>query len=186
MMTATKPLLSLTAADLMSPKVVTIPQDMSLQGAAHLLAQADVSGAPVVDAAGRCVGVISARDFVGWADHRTRASQPEASAPAGFCSAWQMMEGDSVPRDVVHNYMTADTVTVAPGTPIGSLARMMLDARIHRLVVLDRMDRPVGVVSSTDVLAAVARAARAHAADADHFAAADEEAYHDPLHTRSP
>ena len=64
MTTASTPLLARTAADLMSPTVVTIPQDMSLRGAARLLAQADVSGAPVVDAAGRCVGVLSARDFV--------------------------------------------------------------------------------------------------------------------------
>src|SRR5947209_13526930 len=161
MTTASTPLLARTAADLMSPTVVTIPQDMSLRGAARLLAQADVSGAPVVDAAGRCVGVLSARDFVAWAERGGLAPKREAGPSECFCAAWQVMESDALPNDVVERFMTADPVTVAPMTPIGTLAQMMVDARIHRVIVLDRVGRPVGVVSSTDVLAAVARAAQA-------------------------
>ena len=44
-----KPLACLTAADLMSRDLVLVPQEMSLQGAAHLLSRSHVSGAPVVD-----------------------------------------------------------------------------------------------------------------------------------------
>jgi predicted transcriptional regulator len=36
---------------------------------------------------------------------------------------------------------------------------MMMDAHIHRVIVVDSENRPIGVVSSTDILAAVARAA---------------------------
>jgi hypothetical protein len=46
-----------------------------------------------------------------------------------------------------------------PQTPIGELARLMLDAHIHRIMVRDENNRPIGIVSSTDILAAVARAA---------------------------
>ncbi len=35
---------------------------------------------------------------------------------------------------------------------------MMLDAHIHRIIVVDAGRRPVGVLSTTDVLAAVANA----------------------------
>ena len=56
--------------------------------------------------------------------------------------------------------MTADPVTVSPHTPIGKLARLMLDAHIHRVVVVDEQRRPIGIVSSTDILAAVAYADR--------------------------
>jgi CBS-domain-containing membrane protein len=56
--------------------------------------------------------------------------------------------------------MTADVVTVEPGLPIGELAQHMIDAGVHRVVVLDPEGRPVGVVCSTDVLAALARWAR--------------------------
>lgn len=57
---------SLTAADLMSRNLVLVPQDMSLQGAARLLSRAQVSGAPVVNENGRCVGVLSTTDFLHW------------------------------------------------------------------------------------------------------------------------
>jgi CBS-domain-containing membrane protein len=55
--------------------------------------------------------------------------------------------------------MTADPVTATPETPVGALARRMLDAHVHRLIIVDTAGRPVGIVSSTDVLAAVAREA---------------------------
>jgi CBS domain-containing protein len=54
--------------------------------------------------------------------------------------------------------MTADPVIVAPETPLGQLARSMLDAHIHRVIVAHADRRPLGIVTSTDVLAAVARA----------------------------
>lgn len=56
--------------------------------------------------------------------------------------------------------MTGDPVTVPGGATIGELAQMMLDARIHRVIVVDHNERPIGIVSSTDVLAAVARETR--------------------------
>jgi CBS domain-containing protein len=67
MQTAAKPFLSLTAADLMSTHVMTIPHQMSLRDAARLLSRSNISGAPVVDAEGRCLGVLSSSDFVTWA-----------------------------------------------------------------------------------------------------------------------
>ena len=51
---------------------------------------------------------------------------------------------------------TADPVTAEPTATIGELARDMLNARIHRLIVVDAEGRPIGIVSSMDILAAVA------------------------------
>jgi CBS-domain-containing membrane protein len=33
---------------------------------------------------------------------------------------------------------------------------MMIDAHIHRIIVVDKKQRPIGIVSSTDLLAAMA------------------------------
>jgi CBS-domain-containing membrane protein len=151
-------LLSLTAADLMTRVVVTIPSEMSLQGAARLLSRARVSGAPVVDSDGHCIGVLSAMDFVTWAEKGRAAAK--GKAPVDIYSAWQVVDIDDLPDDRVCHHMTADPVIVDPSTSIGELAQMMLDAHIHRLIVVQQHNRPVGIVSSTDVLAAVARAAR--------------------------
>ncbi|MCS6852977.1 MAG: CBS domain-containing protein [Gemmataceae bacterium] len=152
--------LSLTAADLMTKAVVMIPQEASLQHAAHLLGQARITGAPVIDADGRCVGVLSASDFVLWAEKGEHAARRRPEAEAAPVLAWQLPSGEQPARESVHRFMTSDPVTASPGTSIGDLARMMVDAHIHRIVIVDPEHRPLGIVSSTDILAAVARVAQ--------------------------
>jgi CBS domain-containing protein len=201
MKTTTRTLRALTAADLMSPDVVTLNRRASLRFAARLLRRADVTGAPVVDERGRCVGVLSAVDFLRYAEGESAREGPHAlqtcryqergSLPDGpgavvctladgacplqderpttagrhinlcrlpnatLCDWQQTYEGGA--PDEVGAYMTRDVVTVGPGERVTELARKMIDAHIHRVVVTDEQGRPVGVVSATDVLAAVAR-----------------------------
>jgi CBS domain-containing membrane protein len=150
--TTTKPFLALTAADLMTTPVLTIPQDTPLREAARLLHRSGISGAPVVDHHGCCIGVLSSSDFVTWAE--------EAGEATSFIALWGevISVGDS-PEEIIHNYMTARPVTIAPTAPIGDVAQKMVVAHIHRLLVVDR-DRPCGIITSTDILAAVTHAAR--------------------------
>jgi CBS-domain-containing membrane protein len=157
MQTACKTLSTLTAADLMTCTVVTIPKEMSIQGAAHLLAQHQISGAPVVDDYGRCIGVFSTTDVVYCADHGhfTATGHPHLRCAH---SAWQVLDEQPFADDGVGRYMTLDPVTAPPTTPVNELARMMSDAHIHRVIIVDEQGRPTGVVSSMDVLAAVSRA----------------------------
>jgi CBS domain-containing protein len=152
-----QPLLTLTAEDLMTREVTMIAQGMSLRTAAHVLSAANVTGAPVIDGQGRCVGVLSATDFLKWADAGAQGSG-RCQVPVCVCSDWQMVEMEFIPRDSVERHMTRDPVLVEPHTHITDLARKMLDAHIHRVIVVDSGRRPIGVVSSTDVLAAVAYA----------------------------
>jgi len=154
MTTTHQPLLTLKAADVMSHSVVLIPREMSLPGAAHLLAQANVSGAPVVDEAGRCIGVLSTTDFL----HFAEKGKTPAHAQAEPVYSWQIVNTECFPEESVEDYMNRDPVTVAPRTRIGDIARMMIDAHIHRVIVVNEMNRPIGIVSSTDLLAAIAQA----------------------------
>ncbi len=156
MLTATKPLTALTAADVMTRDLVLIPRQMSVRCAARLLSEACVSGAPVIDRRGTVVGVLSATDFLRHA-HRDPPACERVVGPC-VCSDWQVVEVERLPGEEVSQYMTPDPVTAPPAAPITALARMMLDAHIHRVVIVDEEDRPVGIVSATDVLAAVARA----------------------------
>jgi CBS domain-containing protein len=149
----TNPFLGLTAADLMSTPVRTIPEDTSLREAARLLRQSDISGAPVVDAGGRCLGVLSSRDFLTWAEAERETTR--------FIAPWgEMIDVESSPDNAIRHYMTAQPVTVGPTTPVGELAQKMIDAHIHRVLVVVEDNRPRGLVSSTDILAAVAQEAR--------------------------
>jgi CBS domain-containing protein len=153
MQKATKRLFALTAADLMTTPVLTIPQGTSLREAARLLCGSDVSGAPVVDPHGRCIGVLSSRDFITWAGKEGK--------PVSFIAPWGEMIGVEGDRDnEIRHYMTVDVVTAAPATPISELAQKMVDAHIHRVVVVVDQDRPCGIVTSTDLLAALAQEAR--------------------------
>jgi len=153
---AARPLSALTASNLMSRDVVVIPREMSLRKAAHLLSQARISGGPVVDDEGRCVGVLSATDFVHWAEGEGPAAARSRPRAPCYCAEWEVTGREAVPEGRVCDYMTADPVTAAPSATVPELARMMLDAHVHRVIVVDKGGRPVGVVSSTDLLAAVA------------------------------
>lgn len=205
MRTPSHTLLARTAGELMSRDLTRIPENMSMKDAARVLSQAQVSGAPVVDAEGRCVGVLSAADFVRLAEtangppvielpvtcgFQIKAPGPHGKKivhcrlPFGVCALqrkgetpeepeqvlcvephcvptdWQVVLTERLPGDAVSRYMTADPVTVTIETQLRDLARKMLDTHIHRIIVVDEQGRPVGVVSSTDILAAVAYSTR--------------------------
>src|SRR5579862_4993829 len=81
-----------------------------------------------------------------------------SSQPHCMLAEWQLVELEKLPTNAVKNYMTANPVTVGPSTPIRFLARQMIDAHIHRIIVVDEGQRPIGIVAGTDVLAAVAYA----------------------------
>jgi CBS domain-containing membrane protein len=148
---AAKSFLALTAADLMSRPVMTIPQGMPLGEAARLLSGSNISGAPVVDAHGRCIGVLSSSDFVTWAGQEGKV--------INFIAPWgEIIDIEDFPDNEIRHYMATKPVAVAPKTPVGELAQTMADAHIHRVLVIADDGLPCGIVSSTDVLAAVGRA----------------------------
>ncbi|MFO0928522.1 MAG: CBS domain-containing protein [Gemmataceae bacterium] len=150
-------LLIMTAADLMTSPVVTIPQEMSLREAARMLTRLRISGAPVVDPVGRCVGVLSSTDFVSCA---LEGQTPPAVLKTHFIAPWgEFVDIEQTGAGEISRYMTASPVMVPPDTPLGVVAEKMVDAHIHRVLVVDH-DRPIGIITSTDVLAAVANIAR--------------------------
>jgi predicted transcriptional regulator len=154
MATASKSLMALCAADIMSRNIVMVPREMSLQGAARMLTRANVTGAPVVDDQGRCIGVLSATDFM----HSVEEDRQPKVKANGIQQSWQIPECEQQPSYRVEEFMTKDPVLVPSETLIGELARLMMDAHIHRIIVVDMAThRPLGIVSSMDILAAIAR-----------------------------
>ena len=103
------------------------------------------------------MGVLSAADLVQWVDRGSRAAKRRNRTPACVCCDWQMDGLEDVPEDAVSRYMTTDVVTAALDMRLGDVARSMRDAHIHRIVVVNERCQPVGVVSTMDVLAAIAR-----------------------------
>jgi len=157
MLTIEQSLFTLTARDLMKHPVVTIPQDMSFRSAARLLRKEQISGAPVVDTEGHCVGVLSTTDFLKWVQEDGQTGTVRCRTQPEVCSEWQLIDPESLPGDDVRHHMSIDVVSCSLDETAPRLALQMLDAHIHRIFVLDLYRRPAGVVSSTDILAAVAR-----------------------------
>ena len=116
-----------------------------------------ISGAPVVDHTGRCVGVLSTTDFVEWAGRGGGTQQGRGDASVGACE-WEIITTNAPPEEQVRDWMTPDPVTAPPTASLNELARSMVDAHVHRVIVAEEDGRPIGIVSSTDILAAVAYA----------------------------
>jgi CBS-domain-containing membrane protein len=195
-----KPLSALSASDVMSRDVVSVSHETSLREAARLLMLHQISGLPVVEPGGTCIGVISTSDILRWAIHQHGGAAPKISerpmscmfqlkqpgnngeekilctlpldacplqrkqgektvcaSPHEVLADWQVVNVEQLPTENVGRFMTPDPVTVVVDTPLPKLAQKMVDAHVHRVIVVDRRNRPVGVVSSTDILAALAR-----------------------------
>ena len=158
MVNAGKSLMSLCAEDVMSRNMVMIPRKMSLHGAAHMLSLASATGGLVLDDKGCCIGVLSPTDFMHSVENdREPRHRPNGKAD-GISQSWQIPEGNPPTCCCVEEFMTKDPVLVPPSVPVTKLAQMMVDAQIHRIIVVDMAShRPLGIVSSMDILAAVAR-----------------------------
>jgi len=98
----------------------------------------------------------STTDFLKWADDAATIRVAHGQCHPEVCSEWQAIDPEALPHDEVRYHMSIDVVSCGPQVPVARLARQMMDAHIHRIFVLDTHHRPVGVVSSTDILAAVA------------------------------
>ena len=124
--------------ELMHPDVNTIDPDASIADLLVSLADARVSALPVVDRAGRMLGVISSSDVIAM-----EAEAEERGRVATF--------EDVTVRDV----MTPRMLTIAPEADVRDAARQMLYADVHRLFVASEGEL-VGVISTTDLTRAVA------------------------------
>ena len=104
-------------------------EDLTLARLRALFVERSVSGAPVVDAAGRCVGVVSTADL---------------ARAAG---------GDRSVRDV----MARVTFVLPDNASIAQAAALMAVEHIHRVPIVTDDGRVAGIVSSTDILGWLAR-----------------------------
>jgi CBS domain-containing protein len=156
-----------TVADIMQHDVAVVPADMPLSDVARLLWDEQVSGAPVVTADERPIGIVSASDLV-----RVRGYGPRYRPPAGATKAGAVdrdlallavpakpgrkHEGRLEPtaRDV----MTPATFAVRTTTTIPELARFLMRAGVHRALVLDQ-GHLLGIVTAFDIVEEVARGA---------------------------
>jgi CBS domain-containing protein len=115
----------------MSHDPVVVEADAPATEAERLIKSYRVTGLPVISD-GSVVGVVSQSDLV------------VARSSAMISANWERIR--------VRHLMTTPAVTVHVGTTVSRAADLMVDRHIHRLVVVDDEDRPIGILSSLDLL----------------------------------
>ena len=76
------------ARDLMTRSPITVPADMRVGALCDLLQEKNINGAPVVDSAGRLVGVVTQEDIIyGSMGHPTADGGDVAAGPASHPAA---------------------------------------------------------------------------------------------------
>jgi CBS domain-containing protein len=161
MNSAIERLLSLRVGDIMNRQVVPIESCATIADAAKTLAEHDITGAPVVDGGGRCVGVLSVTDLALNSRRAVRVGESAEAGLGGSLSAHRDGDpaGDGVHQQtLVEDHMSPLVQTVDVELPIMAAARVLCREHIHRLIIVDAQSRPVGVVSSLDFVAAMVAA----------------------------
>jgi CBS domain-containing protein len=127
------------------------------------LAAQRISGAPVLDRAGKVVGIVSRSDLdKALTRERSRAAaiasyyvetDPEAFDPKTPDPTGAALE--RVRELAVQDIMTREVISVSPDDAITHAAEVMRSRRIHRVLVIED-GALVGLLSSLDIVGAVA------------------------------
>jgi len=144
-----------TAEDLMTANPISINASASFQEALAMLTDRGFSAAPVIDEAGRPVGVLSRTDLL--VHERERGG---GNAPLEELADWDFpprhhVEGFSVEvvdPTRVRDIMTPVVFTVSLDTTVPQVVEQMLSLKVHHLFVVDDDRALVGVISPMDIL----------------------------------
>jgi len=143
----------------MKPNPVSIRRDAGIREALELLTDRGFGAAPVIDEAGRPIGVVSRTDILiheREGVHYPRFSE-ESGSPYDWCDWDTFPESEGFAIEVtdpttVGDIMTPAIFTVALDTSAREVVRRMLELKVHHLFVSDGELALVGVISPLDVM----------------------------------
>lgn len=138
--------------DIMTPDPVCISRSATIRELARVLEEHEISGVPVVDHAGKVVGVVTKTDLI------RRCTEGTPDIPPAYLfealSGGDDQSGQVIPEPLVcvEDFMTEDPLMVPASLSAIAAARLMFERRIHRLIVADDDRFPIGIVTSLDLL----------------------------------
>lgn len=145
-----------TAADLMTANPISLEREASVHEAIALMTDRNFDAAPVIDAKGRPIGVITVTDILVHDREYARFLKTGDSTARSDAKLHARLPEDFgveiVDRTRVDEIMTPAVFTVTPETPVPVVVKKMLDLKVHHMFVADREGTLVGVISSCDVL----------------------------------
>jgi CBS domain-containing protein len=120
-------------SDVMQKGVVSVSPELPIAELEAFLSSEEIGGAPVIDGTGKLVGVVSQTDII-------RSLSEEGHL-------YEML----APEFTVEDIMTASVLTVPTDADVKDVARQMVDARVHRVLIADE-DGVCGIVTTFDLL----------------------------------
>ena len=142
------------AGDIMTRGVVAVRPEAPLEQALRLMIENRVSGLPVLDAAGRAVGVLTEGDLLRRVETGTEGKRPGwleiIFAPGRLADDYVRTHGRRVSE-----VMTPEVLTIEETTPLAEVAHTMRNKRVKRLPVT-RAGVVVGIVSRADLVKVLA------------------------------
>jgi CBS domain-containing protein len=120
------------ADQIMSLPVVTCRSNETVARAAREMLDHDCGAIPIVNDKGKLVGMLTDRDI---------------------CMS-ALAQGVSLASISIHTAMTNDVYAATPDTDVAAIREVMRINRVHRVPVVDRDNKPIGIVSATDLAVA--------------------------------
>jgi CBS domain-containing protein len=140
-----------TVKDIMTTRVISARKDASFKDMAAMLRSSPISAFPVIDDAGKVIGVVSAGDLL-------VKEAVLADGTSIIAALRHIREDDKAAGVTAADLMTAPAITIGPDASVADAARLMYDRRVKQLPVVNAAGHLMGIVSRVDVLAVFSRA----------------------------
>jgi CBS domain-containing protein len=161
------------AGEVMTRDVISVGAGAPAIDAVRLMLEHRISGLPVVDAAGKVVGIVTEGDFLRRSELGTERQRPRwlefLIGPGRLASEYVHACGRRVGE-----IMTDEPCTIAESTPLEEVVQLMERHRIKRIPVV-REHKLVGIISRANLLQALASLAPETAASASSDATIREQ-----------
>jgi CBS domain-containing membrane protein len=125
-------------SEIMTSPVRTVPVDASLRAVRRVLTREGIHHVPVVEGA-TLVGIVSSRDLL----RVYRAGRAEGSDDADA-----LLDRGATVAEI----MSTDLATIRSDESVETAIDRIASGRIHSVLVIDREDRLLGIVTDTDLL----------------------------------
>jgi CBS domain-containing membrane protein len=143
--------INLTCGEIMSRDIVTVQFGTELEEAWTLLRAHKIKALPVVDSFERLIGILTVADYLRQMDDTTAAG-----LAVRLQGLLRRTPGENSEKaEVVGQIMTATVYAARTDTPISELVHSLSDKNMHHIPVLDETRKMVGMVTQSDVIAAL-------------------------------
>jgi CBS domain-containing protein len=149
--------LVMQARDVMVFPVITVTRTATVRDVAKMLLEKRISAVPVVDDAGKVIGIVTEGDLI----HRAEAgTERHDSWWVRFLAGDATTAADYAKSHArrVEDVMTTDVVTATPEMPLHEVATLLEERGIKRVPIVNKGGNLVGIVSRANLIQVVASA----------------------------